>query len=456
MLMRSAAGRMPAEFFNVLFGAAERPRSPTRSPALMGATPPFRDLPPMLLSLALSTLVALPVETPTPKRVEQLVESYFDAPREAQLQIEAELDSLPPLDAKAEKAWTEKLLTRARKGPKVPLGAVSHLYDGKRGKYLVDNGKPTALLVALHGGGLGSGDAESAKGAFSSAASKLGVLTVYPEVLEKTEHGWGEDDTERFVLELIAGLIRTKKVDPDRVYLTGHSMGGYGTYTIGARNADVFAGLAAFAGAPTPYFDERKPGEKVVLDIEDGVLPNLRNVPLFFYQSLDDPRVTPEVNLFVKDALPKLAERFGGFVHRCEIVDGRGHDFPQKGPLPGIEWVFSHPRNARPERVLWQPLRPWKRMFYWLWWEDPQSGVELDVRVEDRKTITVTTESKDVKKLSIFVDAALVDVDGEIEVRVNGDLRHRGVPVPRLSTLLRTIASRSDPGLAFARRIDLF
>lgn len=417
----------------------------------------------LILSLVISVLVtcfedAKPVP-PSKSEIEKLVERYFSASRAEQLQIEDTLDSLAPLSDKEVASWKTKLLARAKKGRRAELDAINYFVDPKQksGKYLVDDSRASRLVIAMHGGGLGSGEAEQAKGGFAGALSKLDVLAIYPEVLRKTEHGWGEDDTEKFVIDLIEAVKRTRKIDPNRIYLTGHSMGAYGTYTIGARHADTFAGLAAFAGAPTPYFDERKPGEKVVYDIEDGILPSLRNVPLFFYQSLDDQNVTPEVNVWLSKRYPELAKEFGGYTHLCEIVDGRGHDFPQKGPEPGIAWAMKHVRNPVPTRVMWQPARSWKRMFYWLWWEEPQIGARLDVEVLRAKNeIEVRTALEDVKKLTLFVDSRLLDVTKEIVVRLNGDARFRVTPKNQLSTLLRTIATRNDPELAFAMRIELF
>jgi len=54
--------------------------------------------------------------------------------------------------------------------------------------------------------------------------------------------GAGEVD----VLEMIADLSAAYRVDPDRIYLMGHSMGAQGTYSVALRNPDLFA-----AAAPT-------------------------------------------------------------------------------------------------------------------------------------------------------------------------------------------------------------
>jgi predicted peptidase len=38
-------------------------------------------------------------------------------------------------------------------------------------------------------------------------------------------------------------------IDSDRIYLMGHSMGGAGTYHLGAKYNDIWAGIAPLAGA---------------------------------------------------------------------------------------------------------------------------------------------------------------------------------------------------------------
>jgi poly(3-hydroxybutyrate) depolymerase len=48
----------------------------------------------------------------------------------------------------------------------------------------------------------------------------------------------------------VVKLIReTYTIDSDRIYLMGHSMGGAGTYYLGAKYADMWAGLAPISGA---------------------------------------------------------------------------------------------------------------------------------------------------------------------------------------------------------------
>lgn len=54
------------------------------------------------------------------------------------------------------------------------------------------------------------------------------------------------------VQSLVAKLMQTLPIDPDRVYVTGLSMGGYGTWEIATRNPNLFAAAAPVCGGGDP------------------------------------------------------------------------------------------------------------------------------------------------------------------------------------------------------------
>lgn len=57
---------------------------------------------------------------------------------------------------------------------------------------------------------------------------------------------WGRIDA----LEVLAEARRIFKTDPSRIYLTGHSMGGHGTWYLGTTYPSLFAAIAPCAGYP--------------------------------------------------------------------------------------------------------------------------------------------------------------------------------------------------------------
>ncbi len=426
----------------------------------------------LLLLAAAASVHGTTAADAAPPAARKLVDAWLKARKDDERTAAWKaIEAAPPLDAAdvapLRDALVQGFAKRARKV--APSGRdewFDEKKDGWKGLYMASGQGAKGLVLALHGGGAGQGDCGQAAGAFSGAVGSVGMRGLYPEVLRKTEYGWTDPpETEKWVMDLVRSARLTWGVDADRVYVTGHSMGGYGTWTYGSIYADVFAGGAAFAGAPTMYW---RPGgkDKDAEAVADGYLPNLRNLPLFVYQSLDDPNVPSAANVFAMGQMRKLHEadpKGWDFVY--EQVDGRKHDFPLKGPLPGIEWMVSHARNPRPQRIVWQPVRPWKTTFYWLRWTDPWLDCELtasadrganrvDVAIKAPRSpdprATEAERPQRVAKLSVYLDERLVDMTREVVVTVDGKERFRSVPKLSLAVLCRSAEERQDPQYAFA------
>lgn len=102
------------------------------------------------------------------------------------------------------------------------------------------------------------------------------------------------------------------KLDTDKVFFVGHSMGGYGSWALGGHHADRVAAIAPSAGAPTPI--SSAPGGPIV-DMQDGVIPSLRNAFVHVYQSLDDAQVPPAPNRYAVKRLLECQQKWGGYEH---------------------------------------------------------------------------------------------------------------------------------------------
>ena len=125
------------------------------------------------------------------------------------------------------------------------------------------------LIIALHGlGGTEDGFFENFGGAFPRLAEERGYILAAPSGYRPdAPYGWGLGEppadrerrramqlSEEDVMQVVAEMRRHYKIDDDRIYLIGHSLGGIGTLTIAQKYPDRWAGLAAFAGgrvAPT-------------------------------------------------------------------------------------------------------------------------------------------------------------------------------------------------------------
>ena len=405
--------------------------------------PLARLVAPLFAALALVSSATPAGDKPSKKECKQLIEAYLalDGRSEAGLAERAEMRARlagVELTRKSDlKTWRKHLLKTWAAGPELEAEALNYLWpERKRGKYLVGGElkKPKALAICMHGGGVGSGEASSAKGAYESAMLKLGWLAVYPEVLEKTERGWTDSGTEEFVLELVDRALRTWELDHDRVYFVGHSMGGYGSWTLGAHHADRVAALGPSAGGPAPVLG----ADGLALDIEPGVIPSLRNVPLVVYQSDDDPKVPPDANDVAVRLLNQARKRWGGFEHEYWRVTGRGHGAPPGGYLAHLEKLAPFVRGPLPTKVVWQPELAWKQQFYWLWWEEPRAKVLLEAELDREAGTCDVKADKAAYGVSLLLNDELVDMQRELRVRFNGEEVWRGVPARSLDVMVAT------------------
>ena len=139
-----------------------------------------------------------------------------------------------------------------------------------------DPATPWPLLIGLHGGGPDGKDTDEVVGSgpsamnfYRSLAAEFGVIVACPTAQTA---GWGNKVNEDLVRDVIAEVRLVYHVDVDRIHLTGHSMGGFGTWALGPRMADLFATISPMAGA----------GDGNVKPLLDT------KTPIFIYHSADD------------------------------------------------------------------------------------------------------------------------------------------------------------------------
>ncbi len=108
-------------------------------------------------------------------------------------------------------------------------------------------------------GGRGDGQAAAGRGTRGGRGFNVGEQ---PENLAEL--------SEKDVMNVLAMVRQEFSVDPDRIYLTGHSMGGAGTYFLGSKHADIWAAIAPVAPAAFMMNDTRA---QILQGIKDAGVP---------------------------------------------------------------------------------------------------------------------------------------------------------------------------------------
>ena len=106
------------------------------------------------------------------------------------------------------------------------------------------------VLVHMHGNG-GQGSNGNPKGPPGSNLWKEQIIMIAPQCLSgKTWWGGGMRNAALAVINREKGLLR---IDEDRVYITGQSMGGYASYLMTEDNPNYFAAVVPISGGWGPY-----------------------------------------------------------------------------------------------------------------------------------------------------------------------------------------------------------
>ena len=149
------------------------------------------------------------------------------------------------------------------------------------------------------------------------------------------------------------------------------------------------------------------------------------------------------------ERMAKAKERWGGYEFEYWEVSGRGHDLPPGGMDALLAKIEARERDARPKKIVWQPVLEWKQQFYWLWWDRPTVGAVLEAEIDAASnTVRIACDGA-LEGIEVLLDERVVDLARPVAIQLDGTEVYRGQPAPSLAVLART-ALAGDEGLVFA------
>lgn len=112
--------------------------------------------------------------------------------------------------------------------------------------YDAQSGKTWPLMLFLHGAGERGTNLQLVAVHGPPKLAKSG--TNFPFIIVAPQCPEGQRWENESLLQLLDHVMQTRKVDASRVYLTGLSMGGYGTWKLGLTYPEKFAAIAPICG----------------------------------------------------------------------------------------------------------------------------------------------------------------------------------------------------------------
>lgn len=130
------------------------------------------------------------------------------------------------------------------------------------------------MIVYLHGGSMRGDDPERLRQAGLPRVAEDDPAFPFVVLSPQLPAGQQWSDPEA-LMALIDHVRATHRIDPARIYLTGHSLGGAGTWLAAYRFPDRFAAIAPMAGLGVPWWSLslRRTPARVVHGDQDTLVP---------------------------------------------------------------------------------------------------------------------------------------------------------------------------------------
>lgn len=224
--------------------------------------------------------------------------------------------------------------------------------------YVPGKAAPLAMWLHYRGGKAHSGGAWTPR-LLSQLGEEQGAVVATPR--GRGTSTWYVTEAHQDFFEVLSDVQRLVTVDPDRRYLSGYSMGGYGTYLFGLLYPDLFAGGWSTSGAMTqglwtgvgpdgcavPCYQEANGGDA---DAQNTfrILANARNLPLSIHHGSNDQLVPITGIERIGLRLTELGYRhdltvFTGYEHFTQAILDEWAD--------GTQYLFSQRRVRDPREV---------------------------------------------------------------------------------------------------------
>ncbi len=163
------------------------------------------------------------------------------------------------------------------------------------------------VVLFLHGRGESFGPlslvAKWGPPQMAARGDDLPYIVVSPQCPRESD--WRREDQQKRVMTLLDDILEKFPADPERVYLTGLSMGGYGSWRLAADHPDRFAAVIPICGGGNP---------------EDG--EKLARIPIWVFHGTEDTAVP----LRLSEEMVEAIRGAGGDRIRFTVLEHVGHN----------------------------------------------------------------------------------------------------------------------------------
>jgi predicted esterase len=287
-----------------------------------------------------------------------------------------------------------------------------------------------------------AGSFNSDAGARFDQATRHGYIVIAPQWTREHQREYEFSAREHAaVLLTLRDACKRFAIDTDRVFLTGHSMGGDAAWDIGLAHPDLWAGIIPIVATSSKYIRQ--------------YAQNAEYVPMYFVNGAADLG-RREAN--ATDWTDYLRNPRADVM----VVEylGRGHESFHDEIQNLFTWTNLHKRDFFPRKFITESLRPWDNFFWWVetagpraantilpaeWGENPVPAkkphpARTDAKVLATNGVMVTNGS--CEKVTVWLSPEFVAFDGNLKVTINNKPQRK--IQPSVETLLEDVRTRGD------------
>jgi predicted peptidase len=237
----------------------------------------------------------------------------------------------------------------------VTMGSVSYRYQVYVPVHYAQ-GKLHPVILFLHGAGEGGEDGllQTQVGlgpAIRQARERFPFIVVFPQA--RRDQFWA-GEMAALALKTLDQTVKEFNGDPQRLYVTGISMGGFGTWYVAAKAPGKFAAIVPICG----FVNVKRPdlpAERKVFVLEDNPFANspdpyvtvasqISKVPTWIFHGGADPVISPDESRRMFQTL-----KASGFDVKYTEYDGVGHDSWDRAYAEPdlVPWLLSYRRSQQ-------------------------------------------------------------------------------------------------------------
>lgn len=284
-------------------------------------------------------------------------------------------------------------------------------------------------------------------------AARHGAIVIAPAWTRDQQTAYGYSAREHAaVLATLRESLRRFSIDTDRVFLSGHSMGGDAAWDIGLAHPDLWAGLVAVSPAAGKYVNH--------------YWHNARTLPIYIVGGELDAACFGRNTMDLDRYFAK------GFDVTYVEYRGRGHEHFSDEIMRIFDWMGRRQRTFFPPTIDVVSMRPWDRFFWWVEMERPPArtmvlpsqwppppairpfGIEAKTMPPNSVPAGMLAVRCGADRVRVWLSPELVDFSQPLTVTLDGRKLWKDPVVPDKRLLLEDLRLRADRQHPFWAVID--